>query len=572
MQVINNPILTGFNPDPVICRKGEDYYIATSTFEWFPGVRIYHSNNLQDWDLISYPLDRVSQLDMKGIPNSGGVWAPCLTYHDGLFWLVYSNVKSVESPWKCGDNFLVTAKDITGPWSEPIRLNIAGFDPSLFHDKSGRKYITYRQWGPRHHSNPFNHIILQEYFHDTQTLSTQRDVLFKGTQRKLTEAPHIYQQGQFYYLVVAEGGTAYEHAVTVLRSRNPDGPYVLHPDETVLTSAQSPKNALQKAGHGSIIQAHTGDWLMVFLTGRPLTSDAITGECSPQGYCPLGRETGIVNIEWHDEWPYVSGGQTPQLQVQGLGHSENSPLMNNLKIEDAFIDNFASEPLNIEWQTLRIPFTKNIGELLPDNNGLRLYGREPLISQFEQATLGHRWKHFSFDAQTSVSFRPENEQQTAGLACYYNTQNWVYCFIDYDESLHRRTLKIIQLDNNNAQYLLHDTPIEIPEQCEKVSLNVAVREHSFSFSYAFDQQPWTPIDLSFDAWKLSDDYIQGKGFFTGAFVCLHCCDLTNAGRPADFHSFAYQPNVSNEEIPPVQSDSNELDSNKTVSDEKKNDN
>ncbi|HDT6047981.1 TPA: family 43 glycosylhydrolase, partial [Raoultella planticola] len=140
MYTITNPILTGFNPDPSMCRQGEDYYIATSTFEWFPGVRIYHSRDLKNWSLVSTPLDRVSMLDMKGNPDSGGIWAPCLSYADGLFWLLYTDVKIVDSPWKNGRNYLVTAPSIEGPWSEPIAMGNGGFDPSLFHDLDGRKY------------------------------------------------------------------------------------------------------------------------------------------------------------------------------------------------------------------------------------------------------------------------------------------------------------------------------------------------------------------------------------------------------------------------------------------------
>ena len=141
---ITNPILTGFNPDPSLCRQGEDYYIATSTFEWFPGVRIYHSRDLKNWSLVSTPLDRVSMLDMKGNPDSGGIWAPCLSYADGKFWLLYTDVKIVDSPWKNGRNFLVTAPSIEGPWSEPVPMGNGGFDPSLFHDDDGRKYYLYR--------------------------------------------------------------------------------------------------------------------------------------------------------------------------------------------------------------------------------------------------------------------------------------------------------------------------------------------------------------------------------------------------------------------------------------------
>ncbi|MCF2947489.1 glycoside hydrolase family 43 protein [Paraglaciecola aquimarina] len=534
--MINNPIIKGFNPDPVICRNGPDYYIATSTFEWFPGVRIYHSTNFQDWNLVAQPLNRVSQLDMHGIPDSGGVWAPCLSYQDGLFWLVYSNVKSVQSPWKCGDTFLVTAANITGPWSEPIRLKIGGFDPSLYHDTSGRKYLTYRTWGPRHHSNPHNNIVLQEYFHEQQSLSNQRKIIFTGTQRKLTEGPHIYQKDEYYYLLVAEGGTEYKHAVTVLRSKNVDGPYELHPDEIILSMIDKPFEPLQKAGHGAMIHTHSNEWYLVYLVGRPLNGRSTQTEGTKQGYCPLGRETAIDKIEWRNNWPYlVGGGQAKELIP---APSFFTPAK---QTDESFIDNFDKGQLDPEWQTLRIPFNPEMGEVLTAHASLRLIGQEPLISRFDQSTIGHRWKHINFDALTSLSFKPNHEQQNAGMTMYYNTENWVYCFVDFDKTINSRSIKIIQVDNGQAQYFYYDNPILIAQAVENISIKVSVRQSVFTFYYSIDEQNWTPLKQKFAAWKLSDDYVQGKGFFTGAFVCLHCSDLSHEGIHADFHHFDYQP-------------------------------
>ena len=146
---IQNPVLPGFNPDPSICRVGDDYYIATSTFEWFPGVQIHHSKDLVNWHLITHPLDKVSFLDMKGNPNSGGIWAPDLSYADGKFWLIYTDVKVVDGMWKDCHNYLITSESIFGPWSDPVELNGSGFDASLFHDADGRKYLVNMYWDQR---------------------------------------------------------------------------------------------------------------------------------------------------------------------------------------------------------------------------------------------------------------------------------------------------------------------------------------------------------------------------------------------------------------------------------------
>lgn len=160
---VENPILKGFNPDPSICRVGDDFYIATSTFEWFPGVQIHHSRDLKNWELITRPLNRVSQLNMKGNPDSCGVWAPCLTYCDDKFWLIYTDVKNLDGVYKDFSNYLVTCDSIDGEWSEPIYLNRKGFDPSLFHDEDGKKYLVQMVWDHRPHERAFYGIEIREY-------------------------------------------------------------------------------------------------------------------------------------------------------------------------------------------------------------------------------------------------------------------------------------------------------------------------------------------------------------------------------------------------------------------------
>src|SRR5699024_6639126 len=208
---IQNPILTGFHPDPSICRVNEDYYIAVSTFEWFPGVGIYHSKDLKNWKLVSRPLNRLNQLNMKGNPDSGGVWAPQLSYHDGLFWLIYTDVKVTEGRWKDSHNYLVTCDSIDGVWSDPIYLNSSGFDPSLFHDDDGKTYLLNMLWDHRVGHHNFKGIVLQEYCTEKQKLIGKPDIVFTGTDVKLTEAPHIYKVNGYYYLLTAEGGTKYDH-------------------------------------------------------------------------------------------------------------------------------------------------------------------------------------------------------------------------------------------------------------------------------------------------------------------------------------------------------------------------
>lgn len=534
MATIKNPILTGFHPDPSICRAGEDYYIAVSTFEWFPGVGIYHSKDLKNWHLVARPLNRLSQLNMIGNPDSGGIWAPQLSYHDGQFWLIYTDVKVTDGQWKDCRNYLVTCDTIDGEWSEPIYLNSSGFDPSLYHDESGKKYLLNMLWDPRVGNHNFYGIVMQEYDHEQKKLVGERKVIFKGTDVKLVEGPHLYKIGDYYYLLTAEGGTRYEHQATIARSKNLWGPYEVHPDNPLITSYPYPRNPLQKAGHASIVQTHTNEWFLVHLTGRPLPKEN-SPLLSPRGYCPLGRETAIQRLEWKDGWPYVVGGNQPSLTIEG-------PDIEEVKWERDYPvkDDFDSDRLNLHFQTLRIPLEEDTLSLTDRPGHLRLYGKDSLTSKFKQAFVARRWQHFRFTAETKVAFNPNTFQQAAGLVNYYNTENWTALQITWDEEK-GRILTITTCDNFTFDQPLKGKEIEIPDECEYVYLRVEVRTNTYRYSYSFDGENWTEIPIDFYSYKLSDDYVRGGGFFTGAFVGMQCQDNSGQNLPADFDYFIYKP-------------------------------
>ncbi len=534
MGKIKNPILTGFNPDPSICRCGEDYYIAVSTFEWFPGVGIYHSKDLKHWRLVSRPLNRLSQLNMLGNPDSGGIWAPDLSYHDGRFWLIYTDVKVTEGQWKDCHNYLVTAERVDGEWSDPVYLNSSGFDPSLFHDEDGKKYLLNMVWDHRVGHHNFYGIALQEYDPVQQKLVGERKIIFKGTDLKLTEGPHLYKVNGYYYLLTAEGGTRYEHASTIARSKNLWGPYEVHPDNPLITSWPYPRNPLQKAGHASIVHTHTDEWFLVHLTGRPLPKED-QPLLDPRGYCPLGRETAIQRLEWKNGWPYVVGGNQPSLEIEG-------PRIEEVKWERDYPekDDFDSKTLNLHFQTLRIPLGEDTMSLTDRPGHLRLYGRESLTSKFVQAFVARRWQHFNFTAETKVDFKPENFQQAAGLVNYYNTQNWTALHITWHEEK-GRVLEITTCDNFVFAQPLKGKEIPVPEEAAYVYLRVDVNTNLYHYSYSFDGKHWEKIPIDFYSYKLSDDYVQGGGFFTGAFVGMHCQDTSGQRKHADFDYFIYRP-------------------------------
>lgn len=522
--MIQNPVLTGFNPDPSILRVGEDYYIATSTFEWFPGVQIHHSKDLVNWRLLSRPLSRQSQLDMLGNPDSGGIWAPCLSYRDGLFHLIYTDVKtwSTSHRFKDTHNYLVTAEAIDGPWSEPIYLNSSGFDPSLFHDDDGRKWFVNMLWDHRKGRNPFAGILLQEYDPARRKLVGPIRIIFEGTQLQVTEAPHLYKKDGWYYLVTAEGGTSYDHAVTVARSRRLEGPYEVHPANPLLTSKGHPETPLQKAGHGSFVETQTGEWYVAHLCGRPLT---------PLGACNLGRETALQKLEWRDGWPYLAGGgKAPQVAVAAPELAEH-PFE-----PEPDCDTFEGPSLSLPWQTLRAPHDDSWLSLSERPGHLRLYGRESLISRHRQSLVARRLKAHYAEAETRLEFAPESFQQMAGLAAYYQTDNWVYLRLSHDETS-GPCLNILSYDNGRYDEALErDLSLD---GATRVYLKVVFEGKTFRFEYATEEHAWQPIGPTFESAKLSDDYCQGLSF-TGTFIALCAQDLSGRGKAADFAYFRYQ--------------------------------
>ena len=238
--MIRNPVLPGFNPDPSFLRVGEDYYLATSTFEWYPGVQIHHSRDLVNWRLVARPLDRAGLLDMRGNPDSGGVWAPCLSHDGERFWLVYSDVKRLDGAFKDAHNYITACETVDGEWCDPWYVNSSGFDPSLFHDDDGRKWVVNMLWnhrGPGSGRNPthdrFDGIVLQEWSPE-EGLTGPVHNIWPGTDRGLTEAPHLFKRNGYYYLTTAEGGTGYDHAVSMARARRIEGPYEDHPNKHLI--------------------------------------------------------------------------------------------------------------------------------------------------------------------------------------------------------------------------------------------------------------------------------------------------------------------------------------------------
>ncbi|WP_294235695.1 glycoside hydrolase family 43 protein [uncultured Sphingomonas sp.] len=518
-----NPILRGFNPDPSIVRVGEDYYIATSTFEWYPGVQIHHSRDLVNWTLVARPLNRASQLDMCGNPDGCGVWAPDLSYKNGRFHLIFTDVKRYGRTTVDGakgaslrdfHNYWVSCDRIDGAWSDAVHLNSSGFDPALFHDEDGRSWLLNMLWDHRPDRKRFAGIVIQEIDLTTGRLLGERRRIFEGTSLGFTEGPHLYKRDGWYHLLVAEGGTERGHAVVMARSRDVFGPYEVHPDGPVLTARDTPDAPLQRTGHGDLVETPEGETWMAYLCGRPLPGS---------DRCVLGRETAIQRMVWGaDGW---------------LRRAEPTPVGPPPAPVNA-LDRFDGPDLPPAFQWLRTPRPKRLFSLTERPGHLRLFGRETIGSHFEQALVARRQTGFAYDARTQVDFEPAHFQQAAGLVCYYNSTKYHFLHITAGDAGERLIQVLSVLPIGEGQSLIAATmalpagPVELRASVDHAALRFAWR--------AEGDADWTWLPERFDASILSDEAtLAGLPNFTGTFVGMACQDMSGTGHPADFRFFHY---------------------------------
>ena len=525
---MKNPILRGFHPDPSVIRVKEDYFVACSTFEWFPGVAIYHSKDVVNWKLIARPLNNSSLLDIKGVPDSCGVWAPCLSHDGNLFHLVYSQVRSFDGAWKDTPNFLITASDINGPWSDPVYLSSFGFDGSMFHDKNGRKWFLSLEEDHRK-GLFFGGIIMQEYDYQQKKLIGPIYRIFKGTSLGITEGPHLYQKDGYYYLLTAEGGTEYGHAATIGRSRNITGPYEISPHHPLLSAANLPDHPLQKTGHADLVQSPEGIWFIFFLVGRPL---------SRHGRCILGRETAIELLNWPENgWPSLaSGSAAPRVFISELPTTlKEKQISEVVEFDKQFLPN--------TYYSLRIPIDHTWCHHDKEKGTLRLKGRESLNSTFEQSLVARRLQSLNATYSARLSFQPDTFQQMAGIISYYNTGHFYYLYIMGGDDRPSRFIHLISCNNFVYKELIPN-PIPIPSN-GSIDLLLQWKENKLSFCYSFGKDDWHQLPGIFDGSILSDDYIREgsdkyRPAFTGTFVGIACQDFTSEKIWVDVHWLKYQ--------------------------------
>lgn len=398
-----NPVITGFSADPSICRKGDDYYLVCSSFEYFPGVPIYHSKNLVDWKQIGYCLDRDEQLPIQGAISSQGIFAPTIRYHNGTFYMITTNVTNYY-------NFYVTATDPSGPWSDPVTIeHWTGIDPSLFFDDDDRVYITgnsYKVMGEE------LGCYMAEIDIRTGKLLSPRTLISQGCKGKAPEAPHIYKRSGLYYLVLAEGGTEYCHMATIFRSNHVMGPYESYPMNPILTH-RSMKSPIQGVGHMDMIEDLNGNWWAVCLGMRVNGSHAY--------YHHLGRETFLAPVKWNEDgWPIVGDNGMVSLEMEADLPGDRVSLMKEDRCSFA-------QGISLEWNYVRNPIRSRY-ITSDDADGIALLGSKYTLDDSAQVTfLGQKQKDFCFNFSAQIKFDPEQENEEAGI-CVYMRDHYHYDF------------------------------------------------------------------------------------------------------------------------------------------------
>lgn len=586
--MIRNPILKGFNPDPCICRKGDDYYLAVSTFEWMPGVPVYHSRDLKRWELLTHILTDDEKVDLKKLPSAKGIWAPCLTYcgAEDKFYLVYGVMNSMNARYFDVDNFVITAKNIEGPWSEPVYLHSAGFDASMFHDDDGRKYVVSLDWETRENYEKPGAICMVEYDPDAKKIvGYPKRVWWGGTDRGCIEAPHLTKHGKYYYIMCAEGGTGYNHCVTMGRSTKPFGPFVKDPNNPIVTSQSgwsyerqdpdhlkpkyfNPESVLQKSGHGSYVDLPNGETYLVHLTSRPFITD---DENERTRYrCTLGRETAIQKMVWTDDgWLRMSDGsnlakmevQEPDLPewvpekesenlseaegCQGSSAADQNPMGGAVRSEALqqggvinlpSHDDFDSPVLGNFYYAPRI-MPQRFCDLESRPGWLRMRGQESRTSLNKVSLLCRKLTSVRATVTTKMEFHPEVHQHSAGLILYYDNMNYSYLRKYRSESLESDALLVVRMENGVRTEWLDDR-VKVDED-SPVYMRLCITGRTFHFEWCCDGASWKKIGPELDTTKYSDEYCR-YGEFTGAMVGLTCADRILHQKYADFDFFDYE--------------------------------
>jgi alpha-N-arabinofuranosidase len=543
-----NPILAGFYPDPSICRVGSDYYLVTSSFAYFPGIPIFHSKDLANWNQLGHVMDRPEQMNLDGLGVSRGIFAPAISENDGVFYVTCTLVDA-------GGNFVVTATNPAGPWSNPVWIpEINGIDPSLFFDGEGKAYILYNSIPPDGKPLYDGHRTIRMYEFDIENskVTGEEAILVNGgvdisKKPVWIEGPHIFKKDGYYFLIASEGGTAHDHSEVVFRSKKIAGPYVPYEKNPILTQRHlDPKREfpIMATGHADFVETQNGDWWAVFLGSRPYEED----------YFNTGRETFLAPVKWIDGWPVINPAHEevqysypfplkPQTQA-AIPHRGNF----------TYRDEFDGEKLNYNWVFLRTP-PKDWLSLTERNGSLALRVRpESCSNRVNPSFVGHRQQHLVGSASIALNFSPQTENEKVGLLIFQSERYFYFiCKSRTDDSPVIQLYKSAMQAPNSTQVkgstddqmsLMTSQPIENDDE---VFLKIEARGDTYAFWHATDSNNWQLLMEDVDAKPLST---REAGGFSSAFVgCIYALYATSLGESsASTAYFNWFETTSNDEV------------------------
>lgn len=522
--MIQNPIIPGFYPDPSICRVGEDYYIVNSSFSFFPGVPIFHSKDLVNWEQIGYVLDRNEQLPLTYELMSAGIFAPTIRYHDGNFYMITTNMSM-----GCV-NFVVTATNPAGPWSEMHVIHGAdGIDPSLFWDDDGRCYYT----GTTRFEDEAGSkqgIWCSEIDIDNFQLVGERHIIGMGSQINSysPEGPHIYKKDGYYYLMIAEGGTEHYHAITISRSKEIFGSYENYQGNPILTHRHLGADyPITNTGHGDMVELEDGRWYMVLLGSRLLGGK----------HKIMGRETFLVPVTWENGWPIVSKGSGKVKNEYPSPFLHQSPVKNSggRMFENERMDHFEKTKLSFEWNFLGTPyedFYKVENSYLKlkllkkstvpwefHNTDANIFARIPLTGKTKECIsfIGRRQQHMKFEVIVQMEFQPE-ESETAGIVIIQNDANQIRVEVGVEENnkLVVRCIKTISTVDETGLQKFEEKSLGMCKCNENNFIfKIVGNQEKYSFFIRNKRKSWIKIAVEVDCGFLGSETAGG---FVGAYI------------------------------------------------------
>ena len=489
-----NPIINGGYPDPSIVRVDDDFYIVNSSFEYFPALPIHHSKDLVNWELIGYGIDRPSQgtgkVNLYDVQQQGGIHAPSIRYHEGLFYIVTTNVYSPADKSKPTEmvNFILTAKNPAGPWSEPYIIDGApGIDPDIFFDDNGKVWFVGTHDTGNPNKNGIGEIWIQELDLDNWKLKGQRHSIWRGACGGCcVEGPHIYKQYGRYYLMVAEGGTSYNHAVMIASSENIEGPYDSNPKNPILTSRHlSNNNWVHSTGHADLVQLKDMRWYMVSL-GIRNEMDSTSN---------MGRETHLMPVVWEeawDNWVEVEKGRWEPVIIKwpvvapNTGKVERNTsipfLEKKQNINYSFYDDFTSPKLDLQWNFRRVP-RENTYELNSKNKSLKLnLSPESFELRGQYNLMGFRQKETEFEYSSSMNFKPKKNFSEAGLSIFSQDDN----YINFTVKKHNnKTLLNLSVKPRDQKLdIIKSIPLKYNEN---IILKILSKDNKYIYYYSLDE-------------------------------------------------------------------------------------